>query len=130
MSSSQPQSRIPQPPFLVQDDYSAADPARKRFVKKSRFGLPSLHYKKGRLSAVTENDSTSDKTDRMFYEDAALSGVFEPDEDVPISIHPQPQCPTSEENRYKWAVLYENQRGYASNASNHSAVAYLMTSEG
>jgi hypothetical protein len=96
------------PECMKTDDYSAAEPARRRLLKKDSFrlfaSLPNLRSKRKQKESGKDNDdavpvfietppSPTDSNGFIHLDNAAICE----DEDKPV---------------YRWAVLYENQRGY------------------
>ncbi|KAI0778194.1 hypothetical protein BD413DRAFT_684120 [Trametes elegans] len=111
-SSFLPSVQPPPPETVQKDDYAAAAQARERFSKHGLFSsvsLPSLRKRKSRAhrrdgsptpSAIAEIErsaSVSDIPDLVHISDASRLGA-ELDEDYDKDV-------------YRWAVLYENQRG-------------------
>ena len=76
------------------DDSAAADPARRRLLQKSHFprfpSLPSLRSEKLNSLPLLSSDHPTD--------------------DIHIDDAPLP-LPTDDKDLYRWAILYENQRG-------------------
>src|ERR1700728_5412036 len=96
------------PECMKTDDYSAAEPARRRLLKKDSFrlfaSLPNLRSKRKQKESGKNSDdavpvfietppSPTDSNGFIHLDNAAICE----DEDKPV---------------YRWAVLYENQRGY------------------
>ncbi|OJT15833.1 Meiotically up-regulated gene 65 protein [Trametes pubescens] len=117
--SSSPLLREPQPPpqpppnTVLRDDYNAVDAARQRFQKRSFFSsgvsLPDFHRRKSRarkrdasptpssIARIECAASASDVPELVDISDASNLAA-EIDEDYDKDV-------------YRWAVLYENQRG-------------------
>lgn len=97
---SPPHPPLPPPPPLPRlDDRIAADLARKRLAPKFRFPF-SISLPNIRQSPSQHND------DRI--------GVVEPAPSSPAIKLNAPHIADDDEykDKYEWAVLYENQRGY------------------
>jgi hypothetical protein len=104
---------------LETDEYSAADPARRRLQPKARFPLfaslsnlrypssiPSGSKSKGKRNHKQNHGAATDDPPIVVHPDVADSN--------PI-IHLDNSAIAEEEecnNIYQWAVIYENQRGY------------------
>lgn len=104
----------PGPPqaMMETDDPSVVEPARRRLAPKSRFrsliNLSSCyklkrHKRQPGLDANSSNqslgplpplDQTNDNTTVITLENPSISNIFD------------------NKNEYRWAVVYENQRGY------------------
>ena len=88
------------PSALIQDDPAAADPARRKVAPKSRLSRLFAFRSSPNLRRVSSQ------------EEPPVSNVAVLDVDnTPITL----DCSTLEDvftDRYEWAVLYENQRGY------------------
>lgn len=81
------------------DDYHAAEPARKRLAPKHRFlSLPNLRSRSKR-PAPTQG-ATQDDTSQ-----AADSHTL-------IHLDNSVLDEAEHHDKYEWAILYENQRGY------------------
>ncbi|KAF9241386.1 hypothetical protein BU15DRAFT_44942 [Melanogaster broomeanus] len=93
------------------DDPSAADPARRRLARKSRFTpLSSLSSLRSRYRASKDKfRQRSESIERL----ASSTGLPEPVEDthsIFLDYDHLPDLP-DDNGVYRWAVLYENQRG-------------------
>ena len=113
-------------PPLQADEYSAADPARRRLVPKSGLRIfASLTSLRQRSKSATSrksagaNDSTqatderdplrpSTGTDTIINLDGSAISDFHENKDV-----------------YRWAILYENQRGYIFRLIAEPNISYL-----
>lgn len=100
-------SQNPPPPSFVQkDDYSAADPARQRLVPKSRFprflSLPNLRSSK--QTPPPPQQSPPQDTDAGLQVQPEVLNLIHLD---------AAQLNDDEEyqDKYEWAIVYENQRG-------------------
>jgi hypothetical protein len=121
------------PPQCLQiDEYSAADAARKRFAPKYRFpffrSTPDLraaskpNVKSGILkgkgkSSVDEDqhDNVSVDVDHVSLQSSVNGQSFEECVELPDKIAlDECSIPDGFEDNdvYRWAILYENQRGY------------------
>lgn len=111
------QSILPPPPgTLERDDYAAADQARERLNKRGLLSsvslqLPHLHLSRTRsqdssirrsYSQAAEPESTFEALTTPNLVDLVENVSVEDDEDYDKDV-------------YRWAVLYENQRGYVNN---------------
>ncbi|TFK77094.1 hypothetical protein BDN72DRAFT_26721 [Pluteus cervinus] len=107
---------IAPPPLHVEDDYAAADPARKRFSQKSSLSrylsLPNLRRKSSKLPQPSNQSEQGD-----IQEDAEEFAPHHVPEATgatqnTITLHgPDNRDEPCEQDRYEWAILYENQRG-------------------
>lgn len=88
---------VPEPAFISTDDYSAADPARRRLVQKSRFIRLRSAFKREKQPAIITEPSVTVTTTNCL-DDIYLDST---------------KLDTSDEHteKYQWAVVYENQRG-------------------
>ena len=117
------QSTIPPPPDAIRlDDYAAADPARQRFNKRgllSSISLPHLGRSRSRLSKRNSAASFPTLPDG---EEPCLSP--ERPDFVALSEEPNtiPDDEDYDKDVYRWAILYENQRGYVVHAIRHEYV--------
>ncbi|KAF9044528.1 hypothetical protein BDZ89DRAFT_1059005 [Hymenopellis radicata] len=104
-------SVAPPPQALTVDEYSAADAARQRFVKKTRFpiSLPNLHSS-NRLSKARPDSIHSSAAE---FSVAANEEESEDPPELPIRFRRPTTVQYSDDytDKYQWAVLYENQRG-------------------
>lgn len=121
------------PQCLLPDEYTAADAARQRFINKSRFPLfrsaPNLRraaskgkVKGGNPKSRRKRKDTGDQDEHSFVsvdDDSHLSSEdLQPlEEGINLSdkiILDDSAIPDSLEDKdvYRWAMLYENQRGY------------------
>lgn len=113
------------------DEYSAADAARQRLAPKSRFRLLSSlsdlrqrakSTKSKRNDAGDHSDDASGSSDelaQMRPSTGTAHTVIDLDDSAISEIH---------ENRdsYRWAILYENQRGYASHVCPSNFLQFLI----
>lgn len=96
----------PPPAFIQRDDYSAADLARQRLVPKSRFprflSLPNLRLSK--QTPPPPQQSPPQDTD---------TGPQVQAEDLNLIRIDAAQLDDDDEyqDKYEWAIVYENQRG-------------------
>lgn len=102
------------PPQCMQaDDYSAADAARRRLAQKQGLRLfASLTNLRQRTKSATSKKSG---TPSHFSESTNELTQQTGDGDTAINLDAS-AIPDFHENKdvYKWAILYENQRGYIS----------------
>lgn len=123
MESTQPSSSIPRPPPICMrnDEYSAADPARKRLNAKSRFpifaSLKNLRIRrpKPRTDSVESNEAKDDDSQSL---DDASSNDATPELGANPIINLDGSIILEEEykDQYQWAIVYENQRGQVHNS--------------
>jgi len=105
-------TEIPPPSSISHDEYHAADPARQRLVRKSRFplflSLPNLR-KSASSSPPTSSPLRIPVTVDQQHSGAQLQSLPDPNF---ISLDPSGLDDQDEYNdRYEWAIVYENQRG-------------------
>jgi hypothetical protein len=107
-------------PLPQRDDYSAADAARKRLIPKGRFrffaSLPNLR--------VFSAHAGSQRNDREQQDDRNLGGTsplerisststaLDAEDEIELEEGRLPDLPEDGKNEYRWAILFENQRGY------------------
>lgn len=115
-------SSSPPPPQAIQtDDYAAADAARTRVNKRlsllSSLSLPSLHRHKSprrkqdaRSNSTRRSSSDSVSTDRLQASSLPLDG-YEPVQLADAGVASVELDQNYDKDVYRWAVLYENQRG-------------------
>lgn len=90
-----------EPPPAVSEDSSGAELARRRLLKGKRFyiGLPRVPYLSARR---TRSKSPSLEEQTILSNDTAEIDIRDPFPDLDTS-----------QDIYRWAVVYENQRGLA-----------------
>jgi hypothetical protein len=90
-----------EPPPAVSEDDSAAELARRRLLKGKRFhlGLPRVPYLSARR---TRSKSQTLEEQTILSNDTAEIDLRDPLPDLDTS-----------QDIYRWAVVYENQRGFA-----------------
>jgi hypothetical protein len=104
--------------MLVRDDPKAADPARKRLASPSRLNrILSTLSVRSKLSKRSSKNTAPDVQER----EAEVPNVDEQEQQttttsasqyVPITLNGSPDKNDDEtQDRYEWAILYENQRG-------------------
>ncbi|KAG7450512.1 uncharacterized protein BT62DRAFT_518427 [Guyanagaster necrorhizus] len=114
---------LPPPACLAMDDYHAVDAARKRFVKKSCFpiisSVPNLrhffssHKLRSREQAEEHEEQTDERQESQFEEpEDVASSAIDPDTQVEIGLPVFGVDADDTQTKFRWAVLYENQRGY------------------
>ncbi|KAF8846380.1 hypothetical protein BDN67DRAFT_961102 [Paxillus ammoniavirescens] len=100
------------PPKMQVDNSSAVDGARRRLAPKSRFPLfSSLPNLRSKYSASKEKlKQRSETIERLSRSTVVLP---QPDEDTRTIVLDYEHLPdmSDDEDVYRWAVLYENQRG-------------------
>jgi hypothetical protein len=92
-----------EPPPGISEDTSAADLARRRLLKHKRLylGLPRVSFLNAlRRREKSEPEAPAEQT--ILSNDAAEIDLSDPLPDL-----------DSSQDTYKWAVVYENQRGFA-----------------
>lgn len=101
-------SKPPPSPTLIKDDPVAADAARKRFTQRSRWlSLPNLRIRK--LS------SPKKALQQENILQVAQEILDDPSAAEPITLDNSALNDVVQvQDRYEWAIVYENQRGYAS----------------
>jgi hypothetical protein len=92
-----------EPPPAVSDDSSAADLARRRLLKSKRFYLcfPRVPYLSSRKTR-SKSQSQALEEQTILSNEAAEIDLRDPFPDSDAS-----------QDVYRWAVVYENQRGFA-----------------
>jgi hypothetical protein len=103
----EPSSSAPPPPTsIARDEYDAVNPARQRFIRKSRFprflSLPNL--KRSHNTPQSDQGSTIHLPPSDPQDSTASDGVISLD---PSGIDDQEEY----NDKYEWAMVYENQRG-------------------
>ncbi|KAK0506233.1 hypothetical protein EDD18DRAFT_1455582 [Armillaria luteobubalina] len=112
-------SPLPPPSCLTTDDYHAVDAARNRFVKKPRFpifsSVPNLRHifssHKLRPREQTEEHEEQQES-RVDEPEQVASSAVEHDNQLEIGLPPFGVDAHDGQTEFRWAVLYENQRGY------------------
>ncbi|KAK0465021.1 uncharacterized protein EV420DRAFT_1512446, partial [Desarmillaria tabescens] len=113
---------LPPPSCLTTDDYHAVDAARNRFVKRSRFPLfsvPNLrhvfssHKLRSREQAEGHEEQTDEQQGSRVDElEEVTSPAVEHDAELEIGLPAVGIDAENSQTEFRWAVLYENQRGY------------------
>ncbi|KAK0245693.1 hypothetical protein EDD85DRAFT_27527 [Armillaria nabsnona] len=114
---------LPPPSCLTTDDYHAVDAARNRFVKKSRFpifsSVPnlrhvfSLHKLRSREQSEEHEEQTEEQQESRADEpEEVASSTVEHDPQLEIGLPAFGVDADESQTEFRWAVLYENQRGY------------------
>ena len=116
------------------DDYAAAAPARRRLTPKRRFiSLPDLRFAgKGELSSNRDDGNRRDGHDRLNDHILSRLTVLQPDdtngfENIELNGDTLARLPQDGKNEYRWAALFENQRGYVRPAFKLASDFYVGT---
>jgi hypothetical protein len=107
------------PQCLVADERSGADAARQRLTRKSRFNLfASLRSQRHLTSSTSESKVKNSKKKDQLQDSDTTSELSLPPQNqaalVPDPIHLDDSGVSllqDDKDVYRWAVLYENQRG-------------------
>ncbi|KAK0478348.1 hypothetical protein IW261DRAFT_1565329 [Armillaria novae-zelandiae] len=111
-------SPLPPPSCLTTDDYHAVDAARNRFVKKSRFpifsSVPNLRhvFSSHKLRSREQEEHEEQQESRVEEPEEVASSAVEHDGQLEIGLPPFGVDADDGRTEFRWAVLYENQRGY------------------
>lgn len=112
--SAGPSSFIPPPPpeAIQRDDYAAAEQARQRFSKRGLFSsvslpLPNIHQKKSNSRGRDDLPLPS-----SIAELGRPTSVSEEGLDLVVLSDDPALLEEIDKDVYRWAILYENQRGY------------------
>lgn len=109
---------FPELESLQVDEYSAADAARQRLAPKSRFGLLSSisDLRKNRKSSAKSTDTRSERDSDEVSTANDEVAQLRPSTGTDNTLIDLDGSAITEfhENRdvYRWAMIYENQRGY------------------
>jgi hypothetical protein len=114
---------LPPPSSLQLDEYAAADPARKRLAPKRRFpvfaSLSNLRAPShsGRQEGADRSDDShaQEQAPETFLPPSTLTADAE--DHIELSDDRFPDLPDDGKNHYRWAALFENQRGYVFSSS-------------
>ncbi|ESK86657.1 hypothetical protein Moror_9718 [Moniliophthora roreri MCA 2997] len=114
MSSSPSSSNVPPPPLVLNDDPSNVESARQRLKPSSRFPI-SLSMPNLRKPRVVSKQN-SKFGQRRYEEDSPDKIPSTSQQDfgatpVAIQLNGQSLDDNEYQDRYEWAILYENQRG-------------------
>ncbi|KAH7930975.1 hypothetical protein BV22DRAFT_1053566 [Leucogyrophana mollusca] len=110
-------STLEPPQAMRRDDPAAADPARRRLAQKSRFPLfSSLPNLRSHHDAAKRNKSLGQadhSADNLHHTDSGLHPLEQTNDNDTIISLDHGALPDAPEDRdvYRWAVMYENQRG-------------------
>lgn len=107
---------IPPPPEAIQkDDYAAADQARQRFAKRGLFSsvsLPNFPLRRHNSKTHKRNASLS----LVSIDELGRSASVPPNGPDLVTLAEDPNLSAEldedyDKDVYRWAVMYENQRG-------------------
>lgn len=105
----------PPPPDAIQrDDYAAADQARQRFSKRGLLSSVSLPHL-GRSPSKSSKRSSAVSFPALLDAETDLCTATDVPDLVALSDDPNLSAEVDEDydkDVYRWATLYENQRGY------------------
>ncbi|KAI0639411.1 hypothetical protein C8Q77DRAFT_1213978 [Trametes polyzona] len=108
-----PPSRLPPPPGTIQkDDYLAAEEARRRFYKRGFFSSVSLpSFRRRRTKSRKRNASPSPSSIEELETSASVPEIPDLVDISQASVLATELDEDYDKDVYRWAVLYENQRG-------------------